>query len=47
VELAQPRAQREEFVQPWELEPVYLRQADADPHWDRRLLRHRPDRSPS
>jgi len=27
VELAQPRVQREEFVQPWELEPIYLRQA--------------------
>ena len=40
VELAQPRVQREEFVQPWELEPIYLRQADADPHWDRRLAPH-------
>ena len=38
VELAQPRAQREEFVQPWELEPMYLRPADADPGWDRRFL---------
>jgi tRNA threonylcarbamoyladenosine biosynthesis protein TsaB len=37
VELAQPRAQREEFVQPWELSPLYLRQADADINWDRRL----------
>jgi len=41
VELAQPRVQREEFVQPWELEPLYLRQADVDPSWDRRLA-HRP-----
>ena len=40
VELAQPRALREEFVQPWELEPIYLRQADVDPHWDRRLAPH-------
>jgi len=40
VELAQPRVQREEFVQPWELEPIYLRQADVDPHWDRRLAPH-------
>jgi tRNA threonylcarbamoyladenosine biosynthesis protein TsaB len=38
VELAQPRAQREEFVQPWELEPLYLRQADADLGWERRLV---------
>ncbi|MHB8464257.1 MAG: tRNA (adenosine(37)-N6)-threonylcarbamoyltransferase complex dimerization subunit type 1 TsaB [Acidimicrobiales bacterium] len=45
VELAQPRVQREEFVQPWELEPLYLRQADADPAWDRRLVPHRPNGS--
>lgn len=38
VELAQPKAQREEFVQPWQLEPMYLRQADVDPAWDRRLV---------
>lgn len=36
VELAQPRALREEFVQPWELEPLYLRKADAEINWDRR-----------
>ncbi len=42
VELAQPRVQREEFVQPWEIEPLYLRQADVDPAWDRRLVPHRP-----
>jgi hypothetical protein len=30
-------------VQPWELQPMYLRQADADPAWDRRLVPHRPD----
>ena len=27
------RAMREEFVQPWELEPVYLRQPDAQINW--------------
>jgi len=30
VELAQPRALREEFVQPWELEALYLRKSDAE-----------------
>jgi len=40
VELAQPRVQREEFVQPWELQPMYLRAPDADPDWDRRLVQH-------
>jgi tRNA threonylcarbamoyladenosine biosynthesis protein TsaB len=39
VELAQPRVEREEFVQSWELEPMYLRQADFDPNWDKRLVR--------
>ena len=34
VELAQPKALREEFVQPWELEPLYLRQADVEIGWD-------------
>jgi len=41
VELAQPRVQREEFVQPWEVQPMYLRPADADPDWDRRLVAQR------
>lgn len=36
VELAQPRAIREEFVQPWELTPLYLRQSDAEINWERR-----------
>ena len=36
VELAHPRAIREEFVQPWELEPLYLRRSDAEINWDRR-----------
>lgn len=33
VELAHPRAVREEFVQPWELEPLYLRKSDAEVNW--------------
>jgi tRNA threonylcarbamoyladenosine biosynthesis protein TsaB len=33
VELAQPRAVREEFVQPGEIEPLYLRKADAKINW--------------
>jgi tRNA threonylcarbamoyladenosine biosynthesis protein TsaB len=36
VELAHPRALREEFVQPWELEPLYLRKSDAEINWDAR-----------
>lgn len=36
VELAHPRAIREEFVQPWELRPLYLRKADAEINWDQR-----------
>ena len=35
VELAHPRAIREEFVQPWELELLYLRKSDAEINWDR------------
>jgi tRNA threonylcarbamoyladenosine biosynthesis protein TsaB len=34
VELAQPKALREEFVQPWELKPMYLRKSDAEINWD-------------
>lgn len=33
VELAQPRALREEFVQPSEIDPMYLRKADAEINW--------------
>ena len=33
VQLAHARAMREEFVQPWELEPVYLRLPDAQINW--------------
>ena len=36
VELAQPRALREEFVQPSELEPLYLRKSDAEINWQAR-----------
>ena len=36
VELAQPKALREEFVQPWELEVLYLRQSDAEINWAKR-----------
>lgn len=38
VELAQPRVQREEFVQSWEVEPLYLRKADADMNVVHRLV---------
>ncbi len=33
VELAHQRALREEFVQPWEVDPLYLRKADAEINW--------------
>jgi tRNA threonylcarbamoyladenosine biosynthesis protein TsaB len=33
VELAHPKALKEEFVQPWELHPLYLRQSDAEINW--------------
>lgn len=33
VQLAHARALREEFVNPWELQPVYLRKADAEINW--------------
>ena len=33
VELAHPKALREEFVQPSELTPLYLRKADAEINW--------------
>ncbi|MGH9178938.1 MAG: tRNA (adenosine(37)-N6)-threonylcarbamoyltransferase complex dimerization subunit type 1 TsaB [Acidimicrobiales bacterium] len=36
VQLAQARALREEFVRPSELEPLYLRKADAEINWERR-----------
>jgi len=36
VTLAHSRALREEFVQPSELEPMYLRKADAEINWEQR-----------
>ena len=36
VQLAHARALREDFVQPWELEPLYLRRPDAEINWDTR-----------
>jgi tRNA threonylcarbamoyladenosine biosynthesis protein TsaB len=39
VELAHPRAIREEFVPPWELEPMYLRKADAEANFEQRAGR--------
>ena len=36
VQLAHARALREEFVNPWELAPVYLRRADAEINWQTR-----------
>jgi tRNA threonylcarbamoyladenosine biosynthesis protein TsaB len=36
VELAHPRALREEFVPSWELKPLYLRKADAEINWESR-----------
>ena len=36
VELAQPRAVREQFVQPNQIEPMYLRKADARINWETR-----------
>lgn len=36
VELAHPRAIREEFVQPAEVTPLYLRKSDAEINWEGR-----------
>ncbi len=36
VQLATARAEREEFEQPVELRPLYLRQSDAEIEWDRK-----------
>lgn len=33
VQLAHARALREEFVNPWDLQPIYLRKADAEINW--------------
>jgi tRNA A37 threonylcarbamoyladenosine modification protein TsaB len=37
VELATARAEREEFEQPAELGPLYLRRSDAEIAWDHRV----------
>ena len=39
VELAHALAMREEFVQPWELAPMYLRKTDAEINWERHRAR--------
>jgi tRNA threonylcarbamoyladenosine biosynthesis protein TsaB len=36
VQLAHARALREEWVNPWELEPLYLRRPDAEINWSTR-----------
>lgn len=36
VELAHPRAMREDFVPATDLEPLYLRRSDAEINWERR-----------
>jgi tRNA threonylcarbamoyladenosine biosynthesis protein TsaB len=36
VQLAHARALREEFVNSWDLQPVYLRKADAEANWEKR-----------
>ncbi len=33
VQLAAGRVEREEFVQPWDVHPMYLRESDAELHW--------------
>ena len=33
TQLAHARALREEFVNPWDLQPLYLRKADAEINW--------------
>lgn len=44
VELAHPRAIREEFVQPAEVQPLYLRRSDAEINWDKQLTPARTER---
>ncbi|MSO78076.1 MAG: tRNA (adenosine(37)-N6)-threonylcarbamoyltransferase complex dimerization subunit type 1 TsaB [Acidimicrobiia bacterium] len=34
VQLAAGRVEREEFVQPWDVHPMYLRESDAELHWE-------------
>jgi tRNA threonylcarbamoyladenosine biosynthesis protein TsaB len=37
LELAAARMEREEFSSAWEVQPLYLRQSDAEIEWERRL----------
>ncbi|MBW3547559.1 MAG: tRNA (adenosine(37)-N6)-threonylcarbamoyltransferase complex dimerization subunit type 1 TsaB [Actinobacteria bacterium] len=46
VQLAHARAVREDFVNSWELAPVYLRKADAEINWHDRI-RVRPGGDPA
>ncbi len=39
VQLAHARALREEWVNPWEIEPIYLRAPDAKINWSSRAVR--------
>jgi tRNA threonylcarbamoyladenosine biosynthesis protein TsaB len=41
VELAHAQALREEFVPPWELQPLYLRKSDAEINWTEAMNRAR------
>ena len=41
VELAHPQALREEFVPPWQLQPLYLRKSDAEINWTAAMERAR------
>lgn len=41
VQLAHAQALREQFVNPWDLHPLYLRQPDAEINWITREGRHR------
>ncbi|HEX2064609.1 MAG TPA: tRNA (adenosine(37)-N6)-threonylcarbamoyltransferase complex dimerization subunit type 1 TsaB [Acidimicrobiales bacterium] len=45
VELAHPKAIREEFVQPGALEPLYLRKSDAEINWELHPSAGRQERS--
>jgi tRNA threonylcarbamoyladenosine biosynthesis protein TsaB len=37
VELATARYEREEFANPWDVNPMYLRRSDAEIEWERRF----------
>jgi tRNA threonylcarbamoyladenosine biosynthesis protein TsaB len=36
VQLAHAQALREQFVKPWEIQPLYLRKPDVDINWTTR-----------